>query len=105
MFNITSRINPKYVLELIRLQIDCQNLYLMVEDDTNLVLDLDDSYVYFIIEATNSNYRLTTHSFLSTLQKQSETRLSFKTVGEVANHIMNFTINKTKIRCIPCKRK
>lgn len=99
------KIDPTSILETIRTKIDCINLYTMVEDDVVLTLDLDDYYIYFVIEQNNLRYRLTTHFFNNTMCKQSEIRSVYESLDNVVERLINYTIKKTKLKGIPCNIK
>lgn len=99
------KINPTSILETIRKQLDCPNLYTSVEDDVVLTLDLEDCFIYFVIEQINLKYRLTTHTFSNTITQQSTIRQSYNNIDELIARIVKYTITKTKLKGIPCKLK
>lgn len=99
------KINPTSILETIRKQIDCPNLYNSVEDEVVLTLDLEDYFIYFIIEQINTGYRLTIHNFNNTMYPHSVIRTKHLSIDDLITRIVKYTITKTKLKGIPCNIK
>ena len=100
-----TKIDPTSILEIIRTQIDCPNLYNSVEDDVVLTLDLEDYFIYFIIEQINNSYRLTIHIFNNTMYPHSIIRTSHLNIDALITRIVNYVITKAKLKGIPCNIK
>lgn len=68
------------------------NLFVLVEDDDSLVLDLDNGYIYFTIEEKNKKYVLTYRKFDSKLNPRSETRMTLESLTDLISKIHNIVI-------------
>lgn len=92
----------------IQLGFQCENLFVIVEDDTSLVLELKWGCIYFsIIRKEKGFYRLTYNKFDSKLTKHSETNITCYSHSELIERILNVVkYNLLKIEGKKsCKRK
>lgn len=76
------------------------NLQVIVEDEPTLILELNNMYIYFLLEhAESDKIRLTYHKFDSKLNKKSETRITFSDYSELLEKTINvieYNIKKDK---------
>jgi len=73
------------------------HLFVVLEDEPYLVLDLDKGYIYFELLEINGYIRLTTHFYDSKIIKRSEVRQVFHNLDEVARNIYQRCFTHTKM--------